>query len=333
MMMNRINEQYENGSFYSIAEIDQFSRDVTSSHEPGFMINRKENGAVILHTLYLGQFYPKIKYYLSQFDRQHVYAEYVQLFRDACSSVGLNPSTLNDDPYTFYPTSRRFGAEIYNALLEKMRSMSYTLEFRKRVYDREYNAVRNYQSCEAYVDALFDERCGYSRLLVLRLDFGYRKSECATIEQAQDDIERYLNNRRSNSLFDTRVGYIIALECTVDKGPHMHCFFFLDGSKSYEHVYLAQEYGRYWSKITAERGIFFNCNMKAGEYRNCGIGMIHYADTQMRENLLIPIRYITKSDQSVLVKASPKTRTFWRGQMPNERISRAGRPRTMAVCF
>jgi hypothetical protein len=96
---------------------------------------------------------------------------------------------------------------------------------------------------------------------------------------------------------------------------------------------LAQAYGNYWVKLTEGRGIFHSCNDEKKGYDACGIlgiGMIHYADTQMRENLLRPIKYIMKPEQAIMVKASPKARTFWKGEMPAPRAGNAGRPRRHA---
>lgn len=318
------NNEFSFGSFQSIIEIDAFARNVVSSIEPGFIISQNDNGETVLTVLMLGQYFPKINYYLSQFDEYYVYSEYPKLFRDACIRLRIGYGVLDEDPYVFYPNYGKIGAELFNDILNEIRAMSCTLEFKKIIYNRQYNSKRNFQSGLGYIDALFVR---YSRLLVLRVDFGYLKAQCATIEEAQQDIEHYLNNRRGNSLFETRVGYIIKLECTVEKGPHLHCFFFLDGSQSYQDVYLAQEYGNYWVKLTEGRGVFFNCNMKKSNYEYCGVGMIHHADAEMRENLLLPVKYITKSDQYVTVKANPKSRVFWRGEMPGERTTNSGRPR------
>ena len=322
--------KYENnfGDIRTITEIDEFAMKVISSVEPGFLINRNEKGELDLIILELGNYYSRLNYYLGQFDSNHVYSEHVKLFHDSCSALGIAYWSLVDDPRIFYPTCGKIGAELYNELLEKIRTVSRTTQFKQKLYARNYNSVRNYQSCVQYIDALFVR---YSRLLVLRLDFSYLKMQCATFEEVRYDIEHFLSNRRSNSLFDNRVGYIIKLEYTAEKGPHFHCFFFLDGSKVHQDVYLAQEFGYYWIKLTEGRGIFFNCNMKKDQYEYCGVGMIHHADVQMRENLLRPIQYITKPEQSILMKSSPKTRVFWRGEMPGERTSNAGRPRKIAA--
>ncbi len=327
--MNRTENygEYRNGSFHSIIEIDDFAKAVTSSGEPGFLVRKNEQRGIDLKTLWLGNYFQKINHYLSQFDNERFYSEHVQLFRDACTNLGITYGVLDANPHLFYWGCRKFGAEIFNDLLEEMRALSQTMAFKRKVYDRQYNGVRNYQSCVRYLDALFEK---YSRLLVLRLDFGYRKAHGATIEEAQQDIEHYLNNRRGNRLFDSLVGYIIKLECTAEKGPHLHCFFFLNGAQAQQHVFLAQEYGNYWLRLTEGRGVFFNCNMKRDDYKYCAVGMIHHADVQMRGNLLVPLKYITKADQRVKMKTSAKARVFWRGEMPSVRSSNAGRPRKAA---
>jgi hypothetical protein len=320
------NDKYCFSNSLSIMEIDNFVKMVVSTTTVGFLISRNENSAISLVELSAGRYFCRINYYLSLFDEYHVYAEHIQLFHDACTNLGIVAGVLGTNPYLYYPKWDKTGAEIFNDMLQLIRQISDTIEFKKKVYARQYNGVRNYQSCLRYVDALF---AGHSRFLVLRVDFGYRKGLGVTIAEAQHDIEHYLNNRRGNRLFDTRIGYIIKLEFTVEKGPHFHCFFFLDGSMAFQDPYLAQEYCNYWMKLTEGRGVFFNCNMKKHEYDYCGVGMIHHADTQMRANLLLPIRYITKSDQCVKVKVSPKSRTFWRGEMPAVRATSVGRPRNI----
>jgi hypothetical protein len=324
MTHSEINNETHSGYLHPANEIDTFARTVISSTEQGFAMLPAEHGGTHLRTLPLGQYLPRISFYLDQLDSGHAYGEHLQMFRDACENLGLQNTAMDPNPHVFYPAYGKCGAELFNDLLKEIRTISRSLEFKKKTYDRHYGAVRNYQSCERYIDALFAR---HARLLVLRLDFGYRKAQCGTLEEVQKDIERYLNNRRNNRLFDTWVGYIIKLECTAEKGPHFHCIFFLDGSASYKDVYLAHEYGQYWERITEGRGIFFNCNLKKHDYDYCGVGMIHHADAQLRKNLLLPVRYITKPEQAVLMKASPKSRTLWKGESPAERTRSIGRPR------
>jgi hypothetical protein len=59
-----------------------------------------------------------------------------------------------------------------------------------------------------------------------------------------------------------------------------------------------------------------------------GIGMIDYSDLEKRGYLLKNIKYITKTDQYIKLKNSPKTRTFGRGAMPEMLETPLGRPRT-----
>ena len=72
---------------------------------------------------------------------------------------------------------------------------------------------RRQASNEKYVDALQEN---HSKLCVVRLDLGYKKDETnkanITLEEANKDINKLLNNRRNNSTFDNNVGYLIKIE-------------------------------------------------------------------------------------------------------------------------
>ena len=89
---------------------------------------------------------------------------------------------------------------------------------------------RRQTSNEKYVDALQDR---YSKLCVVRVDFGYKKDENnevnITLEEANKHIDKLLNNRRNNSIFKDNVGYVIKTEYTEDKGVHNHAVLFFDG--------------------------------------------------------------------------------------------------------
>ena len=59
--------------------------------------------------------------------------------------------------------------------------------------------------------------------------------------------------------------------------------------------------------------------------------MIEHGDFTKRKYLLENIEYITKTDQYIKLKSSPKTRTFGRGAMPEILETPLGRPRTKLV--
>ncbi|WP_255587569.1 YagK/YfjJ domain-containing protein [Deefgea piscis] len=190
----------------------------------------------------------------------------------------------------------------------------------------------SFRSTKTYIEYLFER---YARLLVIRLDFGFRVgSELRSdLLQCRECFQRMLNNREHNSLFKNQVGYIWRLEYGEKKGWHYHCIFFFDGSKSRQDITLGDEIGSYWmNAITKGQGTYWNCNRHKERYelfKTLGVGMVYYKDELKREKLLQAAAYLCKIDQ-FLRQALPEgvegVRTFGRGEI-SSRAANQGRPR------
>lgn len=180
-----------------------------------------------------------------------------------------------------------------------------------------------------YINQLHDYN---SKLLVLRVDFGYTKehSKGMELEDIKRDAKHMLDNRRSNhELFEHQVGYVMKFEHTPDKGPHIHALFAYNGQQVQKDAYLADKLGHYWNeKITDGKGVYHNCNREKERYDQCGIGMIDYSDAEKRavlENKVVP--YMLKAEQSIDSIKSGKERSVTKGVVPSSK-SNAGRPRS-----
>ena len=187
---------------------------------------------------------------------------------------------------------------------------------------------RRQDSNEKYVDALQEK---YSKLCVVRLDLGYKKDETnkvdITLEKANKDINRLLNNRRNNSTFDNNVGYVLKTEYGKDRDIHFHSYFFFDGQKIQKDMIKGEDIGKYWSEnITNKQGTYYNCNRN--DYKdNHAIGILDYRDVEKRRKLDISMAYLCKEKQSIdALKENEKDKSIRRGTMPKER-SNIGRPR------
>ena len=185
---------------------------------------------------------------------------------------------------------------------------------------------RRQVSNEKYVDALQDR---YSKLCVVRVDFGYRKDENnqvnITLEEANKHIDKLLNNRRNNSIFKDNVGYVIKTEYTEDKGMHNHAVLFFDGNKVQNDKFKGDQIGNYWETITKGNGSYHNCNRN--NYKDNAIGMLDYKNVEMRKNLDNAMSYLVKEEQSIKVlKENEKDRAIRRGTMPKSK-GNIGRPR------
>jgi len=187
---------------------------------------------------------------------------------------------------------------------------------------------RRQDSNEKYVDALQEK---YSKLCVVRLDLGYKKDETnkvdITLEKANKDINRLLNNRRNNSTFDNNVGYVLKTEYGENRDIHFHSYFFYDGQKVQKDMIKGEDIGKYWSEnITNKQGTYYNCNRN--DYKNNhAVGILDYRDTEKRRKLDIAMEYLVKDEQSIeALKENKKDRAIRRGTMPKSK-GNIGRPR------
>lgn len=187
---------------------------------------------------------------------------------------------------------------------------------------------RRQASNEKYVDALQEL---YSKLCVVRVDLHYKKDENnkvnVTLEEANKDINRLLNNRRNNSTFDNNVGYLLKTEYGEDRNVHFHAVLFYDGQKVQKDMIKGEAIGKYWSEnITDGKGTYYNCNRN--DYKeNHAIGMLDYKDVEKRVNLNNAMAYLVKEEQSIdSLKENEKDRSIRRGTIPKEKSTR-GRPR------
>ena len=148
-----------------------------------------------------------------------------------------------------------------------------------------------------------------------------------TLEKANKDINRLLNNRRNNSTFDNNVGYVLKTEYGKDRDIHFHSYFFFDGQKIQKDMIKGEDIGKYWSEnITNKQGTYYNCNRN--DYKdNHAIGILDYRDVEKRRKLDIAMAYLGKEEQSIdLLKENEKDRAIRRGTIPKEKINK-GRPR------
>lgn len=182
-------------------------------------------------------------------------------------------------------------------------------------------------SAEKYLDSLTDK---YSKLLMVRVDLGYKKpySQTTSIEKADEDFIKMLDNRRSKpTAFKNLVGYISKAEYTKDRGVHYHTIFMFNGQNEQKDAHKAKQIGEYWSKnITNNTGSYHNCSYN--KYKENGLGLLKHNDTEkikIVKDKVIP--YLCKDEQSIEpIKGDKKVKAFRRGVAPKINANK-GRPR------
>ena len=192
------------------------------------------------------------------------------------------------------------------------------------------NVHKRIESTKQYVDGLNKE---YSKLNIIRVDLSYKKphSDDITLEKANKDLNRMLNNRRSKpTIFKDQIGYVTKREYTKDKGVHFHAIFIYDGQKVQKDAFKADQIGQYWqNEITQGQGSYHNCNRNT--YIFPGVGILDHKDSKKRENLDIAISYLCKDDDQDIepIKTNAKDRAFTRGTITKSK-EKLGRPRILS---
>lgn len=220
----------------------------------------------------------------------------------------------------------------------------------------------NLASLSGYVSDLFKR---YSRLLVVRLDLGYKQglslnplmaqyhvvvstqpeygissphepslppSPRVTIGQIQQHREALLAFIR-NTFGHKFCGYAWKLEYGARKGYHFHVVLFFNGAHLCRDVAIGTLIGDHWnSVITAGQGNYYNCNANGHRYRHPCIGNLSWNSPALQQGMDYLCAYLMKPDLYARLELGPGQRTFGRGVSPLRGWAdqpRRGRPRSM----
>lgn len=178
--------------------------------------------------------------------------------------------------------------------------------------DRRYDP-RQLSSLKGFIDDLFDH---YSKILVVRVDFNYRKGIAETADffaVAKQHLHKLLSRRRMNHHFQHCIGMAWKLEKALSW--HFHTVWFFNGHKVQKDVYHANCICEAWQSVTKDLGYGHNCNEHVKRYRSFNLGMVHRHDDQARVRLLDSLAYLCKEEQAIGDSLPSKSRYFGRTSM------------------
>ena len=183
------------------------------------------------------------------------------------------------------------------------------------------SARRNQQKTR---DSLFgyatDLKAIYPKLMVIRVDFGYKQSISRTnlpLQRIADDWEQllwYVKIKFSDSF----AGYAVKFEHGEAKGLHAHSVFFLDGNVVRTDARIARIFGEYWEhEVTQGLGVHFNCNTSdyKATLKVCGLGTFTGQEPTFRNGMWIIADYLSKPDVMVRLMLPERTKIFRRGAL------------------
>lgn len=227
--------------------------------------------------------------------------------------------------------------EALNACIDSIRQTVRSKEFSTAIKNLQRGMNKNHKALLDYIDALF--AC-HSRILVLRIDFGYKTDSLlgkdirtsVDFSEIKNHHTLLIKHLKTKMLKDAFLGFASKFEYGLMKEYHFHCLIFLDGSKVREDVVIAKIIGDYWkTTLTEGNGLYYNCNAHKEQYQNLGIGMINYSDEGLMSNLKEHVApYLNKTDYFIKLITPANGRAFIRGNRPKPIAKTRGRPRSKA---
>lgn len=132
----------------------------------------------------------------------------------------------------------------------------------------------------------------YSKVIPLRMDFGYRRTE---LYRHPDDWDIY---RIAEELMrDGKiVGYSWVMEYSPRKKFHFHAMFYLNGQSFKSSYCIARYIGERWIAKTEDEGTFHISNRKS-YHQVSGTKMVHHNDRERQREIEYILSYMAKTDQ------------------------------------
>ena len=322
-----------------LSSLEQFVDALLHSGEAPFVLDTQDHYQPASHLADYFSLVPDFIRVVNVLSSRYEYSEHITVFITCARSLGLLSVELDwrNEYLDADKIDLRFGGKpaalLFNDLVGAIRNTWKTKNIQAKVNARRHETKKRLNDYGHYVNALFKD-C--SRLVVIRIDLFYQKHLSGNKSAADitKDLNHLIENKRCNTLFDYRLGYIAKLEYGAEKGMHWHILFFFNGSKrnNASHSHLAQSIGEYWKNtVTQGQGDYWNVNARADDYRRkglLGIGTINYNDLFLRSKLNSIVSYLCKTEQYFKPKFCPKVRLFRRGKYPKLPAKRLGRPRS-----
>ncbi|MFC5698373.1 inovirus-type Gp2 protein [Pseudomonas sp. GCM10022186] len=285
-------------------QIERLVQSIERHDTPAFRIGQTRSGFDRIEPTRLSRYFEHIQQMVDLFDDRYEYrySEHLQAFRDGCQEIGLErnsagPVCLNEGGTAYLDHHRSM-----NVLVARIRQLTRKPWYRRKKTDRRYQARQQGGRVTDYADAVLDR---YSRTVVVRVNLYYYSDAQVRlrVEHVFDDLDRLIDERERNPIFDHLTGYICSVEQGDDRGYHIHAAFFFNGAGVHKDVYKAQQLGELWERITRGQGHFNSCNHAKEQYGDkLGIGVILRNDRKIRPHVHEAMRYLVKDDQQLRLK-------------------------------
>lgn len=203
-----------------------------------------------------------------------------------------------------FPVGHYFRREYVKLPLPKCKS--WVDKVNQMPKDKQRNLQNAFRSIKELVETLF---IVHNRILVLRIDLFTEELDLVKVNSSYSQLLSWIQNTNKHY-----IAMFCSREYTVNRGIHLHCYMFLDGSKDgngFEFVGTVREK---WKQL--ENGSVYCANWDKKNYPDESeiLGIIRYTDIRQIEKLVYIARYLLKdlSERDWLLQTgnNPKSRLF-----------------------
>ena len=194
-------------------------------------------------------------------------------------------------------------------------------KYKKASFNRLPN--ENFLGLNKYIDNLLKK---YHHLLVLRIDFGYKKRDqflqsdffeidYSEVSEHRLMLMRYIKEKLPEKSIE---GFAWKLQHSLNTSYQYSFMLFskLDAIDEGESEKIVKLIGTYWNeKITGGRGFYYDGKNFPSGFKRFGIGINNYGDEVARAELKKAAFYLTKRDDYLRLLVPENGRSFSKGQL------------------
>lgn len=164
-----------------------------------------------------------------------------------------------------------------------------------------HNINRNHAPDNTLQNVLFDHQNElferFSKLLMLRIDFAYRKdSESFKYADVNQLVADMIWLTEQGAHISGLVGYAWVLEYGEENSYHIHAAFYINGQRHRKVWSFWEAIGALWEDITDGEGYTHRCKPKR-HYRVRGERVVSFSDSKGREGMEFILSYLGKQTQ------------------------------------
>ncbi|MEK6787349.1 MAG: inovirus-type Gp2 protein [Pseudomonadota bacterium] len=305
--MSKFNPLQRTSEAHAYIEIEKFVRLVIETSAMPFETKVDANGQQTIIPRLLANDFHKLTRYWNHYHPEYDYEVQTQAFWDSCIATGFIGEHGPTDMAWDYSLSIHAHAYATNDLVRFIRTRADTKDYKRRAYDKKYQASEKCASIESFID---EALARYAKSLVVRVDMGYQKSSShqITIADVYDHVDGLCMAKQSADAFRGLVGYALAIEQGVTRGYHIHFVAIIDGNQFQSGRHRGAQFASLWQRIVGNDSAAHICDYDPVQHAVRGVGQFRRNEPDTHKGVVQTMQYLTEYKEDQYLRARPSGR-------------------------